>query len=546
MDSDSKHNPDEMGDCPPSDLYTNIRKLPQVAAPNVVLKVSSSSANRKKVGQSNPAAQQPSANPFLDPIKEPSNPTLQNEGGGEAPRKATQPRNVTGGDGAIRVPSLSSNAHFLTPETNKNQPLSGVPRPRTAFAAPARKYRPPTPTPTSARSFQSVSTLPSSINTCHAAIGPADFIPGPGSWMSSRSSSRATFDSSMTVNKLPNLDAVRQGRFLRKKFQVSESLEEEESCSYNEWRVGMEDPTEEARDLYDLSEMFYYVEKDFPPQSQIEEGVDPEDACTNRYNLLVGRIAEYNLDFVKLPTPPGFLVQCLITRVNNGLEGKMYPTYFLHLERKGHPELLLLTARRTSLLKMQYVISTNPGDMSTHSPTCAGILESNLRGSEFVLKVPVKPDYIDTSTSKSKAGSRRGMWERFFALKFESNTLGIKGPRSLSVAIPKLKSDWEQCHPASLAFSTEDTDYVAVVKNRAPKWSNDSCTYVLNFSTRVQRSSVKNFQLAHQDKDEDLTVLQFGRRHKDDTFILDFNYPFCPLQAFAIALSSFDCKWGTD
>lgn len=35
----------------------------------------------------------------------------------------------------------------------------------------------------------------------------------------------------------------------------------------------------------------------------------------------------------------------------------------------------------------------------------------------------------------------------------ESNALGIKGPRKLSVAIPKLKSDWEQCHPGTHRIS---------------------------------------------------------------------------------------------
>jgi len=126
--------------------------------------------------------------------------------------------------------------------------------------------------------------------------------------------------------------------------------------------------------------------------------------------------------------------------------------------------------------------------------------------------------------------------------------MGVKGPRSIGVAIPKLKSDYEQCHPASLAFpaGAEDTEHVAIVKNRTPKWNNSTYTYVLNFCTRVQKSSVKNFQLAHQDKNEDFTVLQFGRRSKIDSFILDFSYPFCPLQAFATGLCNFDCKWGTD
>lgn len=39
----------------------------------------------------------------------------------------------------------------------------------------------------------------------------------------------------------------------------------------------------------------------------------------------------------------------------------------------------------------------------------------------------------------------------------------------------------------------------------------------------------------------DYIVMQFGRI-ADDIFTLDFKYPMCAVQAFAIALSSFDGK----
>lgn len=39
----------------------------------------------------------------------------------------------------------------------------------------------------------------------------------------------------------------------------------------------------------------------------------------------------------------------------------------------------------------------------------------------------------------------------------------------------------------------------------------------------------------------DYIVMQFGRI-ADDIFTLDYNYPLCAVQAFAIALSSFDGK----
>lgn len=39
----------------------------------------------------------------------------------------------------------------------------------------------------------------------------------------------------------------------------------------------------------------------------------------------------------------------------------------------------------------------------------------------------------------------------------------------------------------------------------------------------------------------DYIVMQFGRV-AEDVFTLDFNYPLCAVQAFGIALSSFDSK----
>ncbi|KAL0189107.1 hypothetical protein M9458_016206, partial [Cirrhinus mrigala] len=43
----------------------------------------------------------------------------------------------------------------------------------------------------------------------------------------------------------------------------------------------------------------------------------------------------------------------------------------------------------------------------------------------------------------------------------------------------------------------------------------------------------------------DYIVMQFGRV-AEDVFTMDYNYPMCALQAFAIALSSFDSKLACD
>lgn len=76
--------------------------------------------------------------------------------------------------------------------------------------------------------------------------------------------------------------------------------------------------------------------------------------------------------------------------------------------------------------------------------------------------------------------------------------------------------------------------------NKTPIWNEETQSYVLNFHGRVTQASVKNFQIVHAN-DIDYIVMQFGRIDQD-VFTCDFNYPMCALQAFGIALSSFDGK----
>jgi tubby-related protein 1 len=65
-------------------------------------------------------------------------------------------------------------------------------------------------------------------------------------------------------------------------------------------------------------------------------------------------------------------------------------------------------------------------------------------------------------------------------------------------------------------------------------------SYVLNFHNRVKQPSVKNFQIINPE-DIDTILMQFGRV-SGGVFSMDFQYPFSLLQAFSVALTSFDNK----
>ncbi|KAG8140446.1 hypothetical protein E2320_003108 [Naja naja] len=78
------------------------------------------------------------------------------------------------------------------------------------------------------------------------------------------------------------------------------------------------------------------------------------------------------------------------------------------------------------------------------------------------------------------------------------------------------------------------------LQNKVPAWNEETQSYVLNFHGGVTQASVKNFQIISED-DPDYIVLQFGRV-ASDVFTMDYRFPLCGLQAFAICLSSFDGK----
>lgn len=99
----------------------------------------------------------------------------------------------------------------------------------------------------------------------------------------------------------------------------------------------------------------------------------------------------------------------------------------------------------------------------------------------------------------------------------------------------------EQEHEGLLSkWQNKNLENLIELHNKAPVWNDDTQSYVLNFHGRVTQASVKNFQIVH-DNDPDYIVMQFGRV-AEDVFTLDYNYPLCALQAFAIGLSSFDSK----
>ncbi|XP_056131094.1 tubby-related protein 1-like [Lampris incognitus] len=244
--------------------------------------------------------------------------------------------------------------------------------------------------------------------------------------------------------------------------------------------------------------------------------------------------------FVLRPAPEGVTVKCKVTRAKRGVDRGFFPTYFLHLDNEKKVFLLAGRKRKKSATS-NYLISTDATDLSRGGESFVGKLRSNLLGTKFtVFDNGLNPDKALRDLSNAR--------QELAAVIYEPNVLGFKGPRKMRVIIPGMDEDSERVpiRPPNdndgllMLYQNRHMENLIELQNKPPVWNDDTASYVLNFNGRVTQASVKNFQIVHS-KDDSYIVMQFGRV-ADDIFTLDYNYPMCAVQAFAVALSSFDGK----
>ncbi|XP_012255738.2 protein king tubby [Athalia rosae] len=248
--------------------------------------------------------------------------------------------------------------------------------------------------------------------------------------------------------------------------------------------------------------------------------------------------------FVLQPANKKMHYKCRITRDRKGMDRGLYPTYFLHLERDYGKKVFLLAGRkRKKSATSNYLISSDPTDLSRGAESYVGKLRSNLLGTQFTVF-----DNGYSLMKSEKREERTNPRQELAAVVYDTNVLGFKGPRKMTVIIPGMTSDQqrvqicprEDCETLLECWKMKNMDNLIELHNKTPAWNDDTQSYVLNFHGRVTQASVKNFQVVH-DSDVDYVVMQFGRV-AEDLFTMDYRFPLCALQAFAIALSSFDSK----
>lgn len=246
-------------------------------------------------------------------------------------------------------------------------------------------------------------------------------------------------------------------------------------------------------------------------------------------------------EFVLTPAPQNLTVKCRITRDKHGVDRGMFPTYFMHFEREDGKKVFLLAARKRKRSKTSnYLITIDPIDLKRDGENFIGKLRANYLGTQFTV--------YNNGSNPNKGVSEDSIREELISIIYDTNILGFKGPRKMSVLMPGMSLDHQRVKikPKNENYSIiekwkrKDMSDIVELHNKTPIWNEETQSYVLNFHGRVTQASVKNFQIVHGN-DIDYIVMQFGRID-EDVFTCDFNYPMCAIQAFGIALSSFDSK----
>ncbi|CAH8566536.1 unnamed protein product [Schistosoma turkestanicum] len=261
-------------------------------------------------------------------------------------------------------------------------------------------------------------------------------------------------------------------------------------------------------------------------------------------------------EFIMKPAPQGVTVRCRITRDKQGVDRGIFPSYYLHLEKGDRKFFLLAARRRKRSTTSNYVISCDATNLSRDGISFAGKLRSNFLGTHFIVYgCELKSRDNESLNSGSKVddcgrittATKTQDLQELAAIIYDTNVLGFKGPRKMTIILPRLNANFHHfSYPrndtACLidSWKRKDMQNVLQLQNKNPVWNEETQSYVLNFHGRVTQASVKNFQIVHESDDEYI-LMQFGRIAKD-VFTMDYMYPMCALQAFGIALSSFDSK----
>ncbi|KAL6478373.1 hypothetical protein MHYP_G00142080 [Metynnis hypsauchen] len=226
--------------------------------------------------------------------------------------------------------------------------------------------------------------------------------------------------------------------------------------------------------------------------------------------------------------PKGSMVQCCVQRERTDKNSTTY-RMFQELE---DGEKLLLVARR--MKNKPYVITV---DESDEAENAVWTLRSHRYNTEYTLYDG------DMNPSRSCGALQKESSAQVLLAVSYAAKLGFIKTHKMTAVIPSLdrKSQRVGFVEGSTLKEIKDNNQGAnmiELETKMPEWNKKKRAYMMDFNGRVKLGSVKNFQLVCP-ASPDQIILQFGRED-EDRFVLDYSFPLCALQAFAIGLSCFD------
>ncbi|PIK34265.1 putative tubby-related protein 3 [Apostichopus japonicus] len=238
-----------------------------------------------------------------------------------------------------------------------------------------------------------------------------------------------------------------------------------------------------------------------------QETFQTETAPSGQMTLIPGPGAiggPNNMDdldaYVLTPAPQGTPVRCRISRDKKGVDRNIYPTYYLHMEREDGKKTFLLAARRrkkstrliiycqqTQLIFLEEVkILLESLDQKLLSEVILSFknailqgkrrqIGSNFMGTQFTI--------FDKGLGPQKPGSLSdgsNIREELAAVLYDTNVLGFKGPRKMTVVIPGMSMDHQRVavrprdeHQSILErFKRKDMEDLLDLHNKTPVWND--------------------------------------------------------------------------
>lgn len=227
---------------------------------------------------------------------------------------------------------------------------------------------------------------------------------------------------------------------------------------------------------------------------------------------------------------PASVVQtssCLVTRAKSAYDTGWQSTYFMHsYQQDGSRKFVLAGRKRIKSATATYILSLHPEHLSRKSKACVGKIRSNFLGTQF------------TAYRYASGGVKEEMVAVIFETKF-SHTIGLSKMTVFLPCMDDMSQRQEMFQGPSMLQQWKRNEMRELIELKSTNTSEeDVMKYKLSMQARSVYPSCKNFQLIHPHNPSYL-IMQFARL-SDDCFSLEYHYPLCALQAFAVVLSVFD------